>query len=552
MKRYVTAFILFLAAAFLCRAAWAEEAPAVVKPLVERITVLTDKAAVELGAEVEIPAGESTILLDPVFPTLDTLSIRAGVESDGPVTVLGLDFTRVPTPKPSVETYNDLLAQIEALQKEKTLLEADKAIYETLLKNVTAMLDGMRKVLALNAGRGKAFPADVQERLDFLSARRLDYGLKLARTKRSISDLAKEIAALQNKLRTLYGAMNRDRTVIAVHVSAQAATSGRVAVKFLVPYCGWTPSYEVNCDSKSGKLSVRYSATVIQRTGVDWDGVEVTLATASPMTALVPPEPAPWVVGKAVPVRELFAADKMLRKSKSRANRALEEMEKEEAVAENDAPEASYATARASKEGALGVSFAMPERLSLKSGVPKTVVVGFLEVDTAIVRTVVPRVSTAVYLTAEGKNTTSFPLLPGPARCFMDGMLTGVTRLAAAVPPGGKLKLPLGTDRRIKVVRKTVEDKFDERSKTIRHYYAWRMEITNASDEKATLKLKDQVPVAQNDDIRVKVTELSPKPDERTPEGILTWELELDPGGKAVVEIGFYIEYPKGMILIRE
>ena len=551
MKRYVTAFVLLLAAACLCRAAWAEEAPAVVKPLVERITVLTDRAAVELGAEVEIPAGESTILLDPVFPTLDTLSIRAGVESDGPVTVLGLDFTRVPTPKPPVETYNDLLARIEALQKEKRLLETDKAIYETLSKNVTAMLDGMRKVLALNAGRGKAFPSDVQERLDFLSARRLDYGLKLARTKRSISDLSKKITALQNKLRTLYGAMNRDRTVIAVHVSAQAATSGRVAVKFLVPYCGWAPSYEVNCDSKSGKLSVRYSATVIQRTGVDWDGVEVTLATASPMTALVPPEPAPWVVGKAVPERELFAVDKRLRKGKKRAEAAFGKNEEAEAE-DRGVPEASYATARASKEGALGVSFAMPERLSLKSGVPKTVVVGFLEVDTAIVRTVVPRVSTAVYLTAEGKNTTSFPLLPGPARCFMDGMLTGVTRLAAAVPPGGKLKLPLGTDRRIKVVRKTVEDKFDERSKTIRHYYTWRMEITNASDEKATLKLKDQVPVAQNDDIRVKVTELSPKPDERTPEGILTWELELDPGGKAVVEIGFYIEYPKGMILIRE
>jgi len=62
-----------------------------------------------------------------------------------------------------LEAYNDLREQIAALEKQKRLLEGDQAVYRALSKDVSALLEGMKKVLLLNAGRGKGFPADVRE-----------------------------------------------------------------------------------------------------------------------------------------------------------------------------------------------------------------------------------------------------------------------------------------------------------------------------------------------------------------------------------------------------
>ncbi|HEX3998423.1 MAG TPA: mucoidy inhibitor MuiA family protein [Pirellulales bacterium] len=57
---------------------------------------------------------------------------------------------------------------------------------------------------------------------------------------------------------------------------------GRMRLRYLVDGATWDPSYNVRTDAKHQGVVVEYNASIEQMSGEDWDGVAMTLSTATP------------------------------------------------------------------------------------------------------------------------------------------------------------------------------------------------------------------------------------------------------------------------------
>ncbi|MGB5107525.1 MAG: DUF4139 domain-containing protein [Candidatus Zixiibacteriota bacterium] len=55
----------------------------------------------------------------------------------------------------------------------------------------------------------------------------------------------------------------------------------------MMPNATWSPSYDA-CLLDSNRVEISYFAQVVQRTGEDWNDVELTLSTAQPNRASTP------------------------------------------------------------------------------------------------------------------------------------------------------------------------------------------------------------------------------------------------------------------------
>ena len=61
-----------------------------------------------------------------------------------------------------------------------------------------------------------------------------------------------------------------------------APGKGTVRLNYLVGNCGWSPVYTVRAGENRKKVGVECNALIHQLSGEDWNGVTLTLSTASP------------------------------------------------------------------------------------------------------------------------------------------------------------------------------------------------------------------------------------------------------------------------------
>ena len=86
---------------------------------------------------------------------------------------------------------------------------------------------------------------------------------------------------------------------------------------------------------------------------------------------------------------------------------------------------------------------------------------------------------------------------------------------------------------------------------TVKETIGWDITVKNNKNTKVKIIVEDQYPVSEKKSIEVERLELSnAKLDDKT--GRLTWELELEPGSKKMVNYKYSVKYPKDISLIIE
>jgi hypothetical protein len=80
----------------------------------------------------------------------------------------------------------------------------------------------------------------------------------------------------------------------------------------------------------------------------------------------------------------------------------------------------------------------------------------------------------------------------------------------------------------------------------------WRMRVRNLTGREIKLGLLDQLPISQDEKVKVEIDEDStprtpPQPKDRP--GTLRWNLRLADGAGAEVQLGYRVRFPRGMHL---
>jgi uncharacterized protein (TIGR02231 family) len=285
-----------------------------------------------------------------------------------------------------------------------------------------------------------------------------------------------------------------------------------------------------------------------QQTGEEWHNVDLTLSTARPAIGGAPPELSQWNISLYRP-RPMVSASflggapapapkPMMAKSASYDGRKRLDTQAEEEPAE-------FAVASISTEQS-SVSFHVPRPLDVPSdGNRHGTVIAVEQLPVSIEYFAVPKLSPAVFLKSELVNRAAYPLLSGKVNTFIGNSFTGSSQLKK-VAAGEKFELYFGSDDQVSVKREELKQHKEAglfgKNRVNYHY---RIEMNNFRKEPMTLTLRDQLPVAGDEEIKISLEEPSIKPAEVKTDGTVIWKTPLLAGEKKELNFGILVEYPK-------
>jgi uncharacterized protein (TIGR02231 family) len=186
------------------------------------------------------------------------------------------------------------------------------------------------------------------------------------------------------------------------------------------------------------------------------------------------------------------------------------------------------------------------------NGEPRKVTVAALRLRPDITYVTAPRLEPVCYRQAEVRNSTAFTLLPGSAQLFEGDEYLGATRLELTAP-GQVFKLALGADERLRVERKLAARDVDKAfiiGERRRIRYAYTIEVENLRDSPQLVLVRDQLPVARDEQIKVKLEAAEPRPSHHSELNLLEWKLTLDRGARQTIRFDYSVEHPRAMDVI--
>ncbi|NTV28842.1 MAG: mucoidy inhibitor MuiA family protein [Candidatus Omnitrophica bacterium] len=526
--------------------------------------VYPSSARVTRATSLKLQEGGQTVLFSGVQPLFDENSLAVSGAGDAKVRILGAGIRTVQLTASPDQRVRELELKIQELDDQAGSLQGEAGS----LADKKAFLDSVR---LFSAGQ---IPKDLVTRVPSAEELKgtltfLEGELKLYTEARQglnvkLRETARARQALQAELDQLRSGGAREERVLAVDLECEKPGSLDLEVAYNLPAVSWYPLYDARVDFPKGKVALSAYAVVRQSTGEDWAEAQLTLSTARPAAGGRMPELAPWWIKPAVPRRErrlmLNAMDSAVM-SKAVQGASGEAMELYEQAAPTAMPvpqkaETSYAQALTSG-ASLVYKAARP--VTVKSDGSDVRVPLFSQtLDAAFEYAATPRLSPYAYLKAAVTNGSQDQLLAGRVNAFLDGTYVGASDVQKTVAPGESLDLYLGVDEGITVKRELVEEKADETllgsipSTTRKISYKYKMTVENYKPGAVTVNLFDQVPVSQDDRIKVVRVQTSQKPDSekyKDREGVYLWTLSLQPKEKKEIWLSYVVECPRDLVV---
>jgi len=397
----------------------------------------------------------------------------------------------------------------ERLTRRKAALDL-KSKTLTMVEKQVAVIYGA----ALAGDKDQAFEAQhVAEALNFIEGR--IPGLNAQQVA-----LSQEIEKLEIEVKDLQSQLDRISTRQGFRIVIEA--EGVVEISYVVRNASWTPLYRVLSSPDAGELIIDASARIHQTTGMDWEIETLAVSTGRPSFGIQAPEIGPWYL-------EAFS------RGPRTAFKSMEDTHVSTEATPLQGAEVSVEVTSTSFVVGVARGILLPG-----DGTWRTIDLGRTAQQGVFTRIAIPKYRESAFLRAEATLSGSIPVLPGTYFAFVDGVFSGRGTLRNT-QPGEKMEIDLGIDEGIGIER-TLKERY--RDKTLlgknRVRYTYEMTVKNARTSPVLLKLKDHIPLSRDQNIKVELLGVTPRvePDD---DGILAWNLQMDPGQITRVTLSFSI-----------
>jgi len=491
---------------------------------ITKVMLYPGSATVERAAQVA--AGQARVELTGLPANFDARTLR--VEADPGIRIGEIAVRDVARQNAMSPRESELEAKIQALKDRQAELDVQVKTAEL----VRDFLTNMNTVAEPEKGRAPAIdPKAIPVVLESLRKGGADaYGTiqRVAVQKRALD---KQIVALERDLARIKGSARDSRTLA---ISVAASSAGAVRASYQVPNAGWRPAYRASLDSAASRVELERTATVTQRTGEDWSGVSLKLATGQPRAATIV-DPATWQLVILSPQANELHDARALGQVAARAD-----LQKR---AEAPAPQVITE---------LNTEYATEFDVSGKVDVAAD----GRQVNVSLTRQwvkvkqkvrVVPRRDPAGMVTAEAERPEGV-WLPGDVQLYRDGAYIGSTHWQAQAKD--KLMLPFGRDDRMVVTVNRIKNRTGKAGivgQRNERQVADQYTVTSRHKTPVDLLVLEPSPVAVSDQISVEAvfepkTKILNWEDRR---GVVAWERALAPGETLKFAADYTITYPK-------
>lgn len=494
------------------------------------VTVFLNKAQVTRNLKVNIPRGKTELALTGLTSSIDPESIQ--VSGKGKVMLLGIqhqqnyqnEFSlpkKIKSLKDSVEQTQRLLAleqsQNEILNKEEQLLLSNQKVGGTDHAVTVSELKAMA---------------------DFFRGRLGDILVTKMKHDEKIKGYNQVLARLQQQLDEENELLSRNTSEILINVSTDVAAQVELDVSYVVNNAGWHPIYDLRAVDTKSPVQISYKANVYQRTGEDWNNVDLKLSTSNPNLGGLKPELYPWYVDfyQPEPSHQVRGTRRELN-APSPAGKA--DVAGEEIFYSLDEVVNTVQTT-------LNTEFEISIPYTVASSTKPTVVdIRKDEIKADYYYSVVPKLDKDAFLIADATGWEELSLMPGEANIFFEGTFVGKTY----IDPNSiedTLSISLGRDPRIVVKREQLKDLTTKKliSSSKRELKSWEISVRNAKAEPIKIIIEDQIPVSQNSQIELELTDKGGAELESLT-GKLTWKLEVPASQTKKVSFKYEVKYPK-------
>jgi uncharacterized protein (TIGR02231 family) len=522
---------------------------------ISAVTVYADRARIERRGVCTLEAGTHELKVSDLCALLDPDSLRVTGKGTARVRLLGVDVRHDFYAETPAKGAAELERELQAKLDQDQVLQDDTARLDSQL----AMLDGIAEHagehLMRGVGLGRATVADGGALLSFVGAEHH----KLSSQKRAIAaqrrGLSNEIQVLKRELDRVRGAQPKERYTAVVGIEALSAGDFVLELEYTVRRgASWRPLYDLRLvEGPTAKIELGYFGQVSQSTGEDWSAVALALSTARPAVAADLPELSPWYIDLyEVPVSMKRGARPQPAPAPTPAGAMMDAYMETGSTPETEAAAppgpvvASVLEANVDTSGA-AITFLIPRPADIPAdNTPHKVAIALLELEAELDYLAVPKVSTEVYRRARVVNASDLVLLPGPLNLFHGSEFVGRSSLTK-IAPQEAFETTVGLDDRVTAERELVVKEVGKQligDRRVRRY-AYEIEVENLLPHQADVVIKDQLPVAANEDIKVKMEQVEPPCTSESQQGELTWELSLGPQAQQTVRFEFTISAPR-------
>ncbi len=252
---------------------------------ISAVKVFLSGAEVTRTGKVDLPKGTATLVFAGLSEEVDPSNIQ--VSGSGAFTILGvqhrLNYLEEKQDRAEVVVLKD---RIKALEEE---LEQDNSML--------AVVDKEDARLAKNevvAGDQGLSIQQLQSINEYLRGRQEALAFKRIEIRRKIAALNEQLGKVKLQLAQVQGKKTRPTSEVVVEVSANAAVSATLTLKYMVSSAGWSPTYDIRVADITKPMQLTYKAQVYQSTGEDWDKVQLALSSGEPNKEAIMPTLYPW------------------------------------------------------------------------------------------------------------------------------------------------------------------------------------------------------------------------------------------------------------------
>lgn len=540
MKKYIL-FTLFLLFSLQFITA---QTPIFTKAKVNTVNVYRQSAELQNTATVNLPAGNSEIVIGNISTRIDKKSIQIGVNSKN-VTILSSQFTndysadfKLDTTNPVIKKVNDSIKIVESLiVKSNIELEANNKSIELLDKNQTVLV-----------GSNTSSVAQLTQLADWYTKKRIEISNKIVDIRKNTDTLQKKLARLKSSLKT-----NEERTaeefasgVLVLKVMNKTAGIVRLDFSYLASEVYWNPLYEIKGNNVSDPLEVTLKASIQQNTGLDWKAVKLTLINGVSSRNNTAPVVQPWFLyGQSKEDLERALAGRAAGINKQKSVQA----------------EVSYSNVAESAPIYSPVGFTVNSNqlnVSYDVDIPYDIlsngeqhIVNLMQqnIPAQYEYFAAPRYSTDAFLLAKIKDFSKFGLVTAPANIIFENMYIGETTLDPNQTEN-EMNITLGNDRRISIKKEDIKDKSSDKflSSTREKVVTYDLIIRNNKKESINIEIKDGIPLSNNEAVKVELLESTgaKKTDET---GMLIWNLKIGPSETKKLRVSYKVRFPKDFII---
>jgi len=524
--------VIILIVVFLSNSLFAQIKKQNVKSKINGITVFYTSAEIERDAKINLKKGMNKLIYSNITPKIRKESIYAIVDN-------GIDIVSINTHKkviyPDRKKIQNLSDSVKQISKNISLIKTEL----TILNKQIVVLDD-------NSDYSSRRDLDVNQVIEFTKY----YDNKIRSIYNNINLNKNKLEQLENTHQITINKLNQvkssavqyDNMVIELVVLAKKETKlTNIKIKYLVGGTGWSPIYKINVNKLENHIKMNLQAKVINQTGINWDNTKLVFSTSSPDKSQDTPDLSSWNLNFDNQTINEGRLDKY----------KVKDISKENARNHNNGLDIVNGVKYIETDN-FGISntYKTPNKYYIPSD-SKAYFIDIEEYSLPVTYRYysVPKIDADAFLIAKVTNWEKYKLIEGQSKVWFNGNFVGESYIRPQLALD-TLDISLGRDNKIFVNRVKLKDKDSEKlvGTNKKQTFKYKLTVKNTNSTTVKFTLRDQIPVSQDNDIKIDNIEISnAELDEDS--GSLKWKFNLKSGESKEFYVAFSVKFPKNKSL---